>query len=248
MPQSGTYKQVSGNSKRQTVQKQTYITIIVLLASCGQTNSNADKNAIGTTDTTTKTEKIIAANTISLRDTTVKFLWRGNKYDEELKDSFNSIFINEDYCKTISDPERAVLGYVGTFIGNECWWEGEAKDDRSNLKCKILSALNLGYQCSDKHLGFLRQWFKNDKEVLESLTGCPTTPYTSTIQDTFDEITLTIKGNIIVVWYSANSVNVREGESWSWSETEYFQVENDNIQLIKSDKSKVKHEHFKTGE
>src|SRR3569832_142073 len=83
------------------------------------------------------------SNPNMVNDTTVKFLWRANKYNEELKDTFNSIFINEAYCKTISDAERAALGYVATFIGNECWWDGEATDERSNLKCVILTALNL---------------------------------------------------------------------------------------------------------
>ncbi len=183
--------------------------------------------------------------TCILTDTTVKFLWCANKYDEELQDSVNSIFINEDYCKRITDSERAALGFVATFIGNECWWDGEAKDDRSNLKCKILTALNLGYQCSEQHLGFLRKWFRNDKESLEKLEDCSTTPYTSTIQDTFEEIYLTVKENIISVSFIANGINLREQRKWSWSETDYFQFENEQIRLIKIDKSEVKVEHFK---
>jgi len=230
------------------VHKQTYIAILVLFVSCGQANSNADKNTVGTTDTITKNDKITSANKIALTDTTVKFLWRDDKYDEALKDTFNSIFINDDYCKTISEPERAALGYVATFIGNECWWEGDYTDKRDNLKCEILTALNLGYQCSDKHLGFLRQWFKNDTKAIKELEACPTTPNTSTIQDTFDEITLTSKGNQITVFFKANGVNMREERSWTWSQTDYFQFDKDNIKLIKQDKSKVKVEHFDASE
>jgi hypothetical protein len=113
------------------------------------------------------------------------------------------------------------------------------------LKCKILTVLNLGYQCSDQHLGFLRKWFRNDKESLEKLEDCPTTPYTSTIQDTFEEINLTVKENIISVSFKASGINLREQRNWSWSETDYFQFENDHIRLIKIDKSKVKQKHFK---
>ena len=230
--------------------KYLYILIFVLLASCVQTNNNSDKKEVAISDSVSKTVENTSVTNFQLTDKTIKFLWRADKYDEALKDTFNSIFIDEDFCKTITDPERATLGYVATFIGNECWWDVEGKEDRSNLKCKILTALNLGYQCSDKHLGFLRQMFKNDTRVLEELKSdnCPTTPYTATIQDTFDEITLTVKGNKISVFFKASGVNTREGDSWSWTETDHFQLDNDNIKLIKKDRSKVKHEHFEMGE
>lgn len=181
---------------------------------------------------------IDTAKIITLTDKTVKFLWR---------DSSASIVINEEFCNTISDPEKAALGYVATFIGNECWWDGDYTDKRDNLKCEILTALNLGYQCSDKHLGFLRQWFKNDTTAIKELEACPTTPNTSTIQDTFDEITLTTKKNQIAVSFKANGVNMREVETWSWTETDYFQLDNDNIKLIKKDKSKLTLGQFDDG-
>lgn len=228
--------------------KYLYIVILVLLASCGQTNNNSEKKEVVNSDSVSKTIENTSARNFQLTDKTVKFLWRADKYDEALKDTFNSIFIDEDFCKTITDAERAAIGYVATFIGNECWWDGEANDDRSNLKCKILTALNLGYQCSDKHLGFLRQWFKDDKKSLKELEGCPTTPYTSTIQDTFDEISLTVKKNKISVFFKASGVNTREGKSWSWTETNHFQVDGNNIKLIKKDESKVKHGYFEMSE
>jgi hypothetical protein len=207
-----------------------YIVTLILLTSCGQIISNSDKNEVAIADT---------AKTFTLTDKTVKFLWR---------DSSASIVINEEFCKTISEPEKAALGFVATFIGNECWWDGDYTDKRDNLKCEILTALDLGYQCSDNHLGFLRHWFKNDKETLQEFKACPTTPHTSTIQDTFDEIVLTTKGNEISVSFKANAVNMREEQSWNWTETDYFQLDNDNIKLIKRDKSKVNIEHFDASE
>lgn len=216
-----------------------YITTIILLASCGQTNKNSDKNEVVNSDSVSKTVENTSVTNLQLTDKIVKFLWR---------DSNALIVINEEFCKTISDPEKAVLGYVATFIGNECWWDGDYTDKRDNLKCEILTALNLGYQCSDKHLGFLRQWFKNDTKAIKELEACPTTPNTSTIQDTFDEITLTTKGNQIKVFFKANGVNMREERSWTWSQTDYFQFDKDNIKLIKQDKSKLKVEHFDASE
>jgi len=219
--------------------------IYIILIPIGLPNNHTITNAPGKIDSESGIIENPTINTCEFADTTVKFLWCANKYDEELQDTVNSIFINEDYCKAIPEPERAALGFVATFIGNECWWDGEANDDRSNLKCKILTALNLGYQCSDQHLGFLRKWFRNDKESLEKLEDCSTTPYTSTIQDTFEEIKLTVKENIISVSFITNGINLREQNSWQWSETDYFQFDADNIKLIKIDKSKVKQEHFK---
>ena len=227
------------------MQTLTLILSIIFFTSCGLTNSNADKKPSVITDSTSC---FTAPKTYSLKDKTIKFLWCVKKQNESRRDSTNTIVINEEFCKTITDPERAALGYVATFIGNECWWDGNANDDRSNLKCKILTSLNLGYQCSDKHLGFLRQWFKNDKTVLEELIDCPTTPYTSTIQDTFDEITLTSKGDTIRVWFKANGVNMREHKCWSWTETDYFVLNNSELKLIKKDESNYKYEDINMSE
>jgi len=192
--------------------------------------------------------KEFAPKNLKLKDKSVKFLWRELKYDETIKDSIDAICINEELCETLTDQERAALGYVATFIGNECDWDGDTKEDRSNLKCKILSALKLGYQCSDTHLGFLRQWFKNDKKSLKELEDCSEIPSTATIQDYFDEINLKVKDNEITISFKATGYDVREEESWNWEETDYFIFGNDNIQLIKKDKSKIHYEHFNNGE
>ncbi|MCB0668795.1 MAG: hypothetical protein KDC80_23390, partial [Saprospiraceae bacterium] len=130
-------------------------------------------------------------------DTTIHFLWREDRQTDSNENVVSTILINEGYTRNIPDSERAALGYVATFIGSECWWDGEATDERNNLQCKVLTALNLGYQCSDKHLGFLRSWFARDSSVLSQLedSNCPTTPYTATIQNTFDEIDLSRRGS-----------------------------------------------------
>lgn len=232
------------------MKKYLYLAILILFASCGQTNKSSDKDDVVLKDSVLKTAEKTSAQTIKLADRTVKFLWHGDKYDQELKATFNSIFINEEFCKTITDQERAAIGYVATFIGNECNWDGAYKDDRSNLKCKILTVLNLGYQCSDQHLGFLRRMFKSDTKILAELKSenCPTTPDGSTIQETFDEITITVKGNEISVFFKVSGINTRAGNSWNYTETNLFEFNNDSIKLIKKDKSKVNHEPVEMGE
>ncbi len=178
----------------------------------------------------------------------VKFLWRKIQYDKDLKTNINTIYLNENYIKTISEPEKVALAYVATFIGNECSWDGKADENRSNLKCKILDALDLGYQCSSKHLDFLRFWFRNDKEILKELENCPTTPDGATIQDTFDEINLEVNGNKIIISFKANGINMREENSWNWSEKHFFESKKNELILLKKEISPVKHIYIKVRE
>lgn len=185
---------------------------------------------------------------LQLSDKKVKFLWREKKYNEEVKADVSSIVLNEDYIKTISDPERAVLGLIATFVGNECAWDGEAKEDRSNLKCKILWALDLGYQCSSKQMDFLRKWFRAESKILEELKNCPTTPDGATIQDTFDEINLEVKGNQILVSFKANGINLRDATSWNWTEDHTYELRGDELFLINKNVSEKKQSKISVGE
>lgn len=210
-----------------------------IFASCGQVETKTKVKVQSKPDVITE-----ESDGTQLADTTITFLWRDMKYDSSLYDSFNSIFINQDYLNSMSNAEKAALGYVATFIGNECWWDGDANHDRSNLDCKVISALGLGYQCSEEHLGFLRKWFSTDKRVLSELEkdNCPTTPYTSTIQNSFDEIIVKTKGNLIMLEYKVSAVNLREGQSSSWSEWAHFKISTNDVQLFEKHKSEVKQE------
>jgi hypothetical protein len=220
------------------------ITILTLLSSCGQVNTKAEQDSIERKTAESEPTKL------GLADTTINFMWRDMKYDSTLNDSFSSIFLNKDHIRTMTNQEKAAVGYVSTFIGNECWWDGEANDDRSNLDCKIITALGLGYQCSESHLGFLRKWFSTDKEILSELEGsnCPTTPYTATIQNTFSKIVISTNEDSISVYYEASAVNIRKQESWEWSETVNFVATTENLRLMKKDKSEVKYEKFEKTE
>jgi hypothetical protein len=170
---------------------------------------------------------------------TIIFLWREDKYNKKYKTTFSEIRINSVYCKKITDPERAILGYIATFIGSDCNWDGEYKSDRSNLKCKILNALDLGYQCSQTHLGFLKKWFRIDEKVLKRLEDCSTIPSTSTVQNTFDKIQITHKNKDFIVIINASGINSSEDRSWFWTE-EYHFVLNPNNQLKLISQKKLK--------
>jgi hypothetical protein len=168
-----------------------------------------------------------------------RFLWREQVYDTDLQDSVSTIVINQKLAEGLSDAERAALGYVATFIGSECDWDGKANEEFSNLKCKTLSALRLGYQCSSQHLGFLRNWFRNDQKVLGRLVSCPVTPFTASSQQTFRAIYLTTQGDTIKVWFSASGVNLRMNAAWEWTEENVFSVQGNAISLVRTNESEV---------
>lgn len=203
------------------------LTMILACQSPQRTDTETADTAPSARDTTS----------VKLKNQQVKFLWREEHFDPEYDATINTIVLDEAYIKTISDPEKAALGYVATFIGNECAWDGKASPNRSNLKCKILTALDLGYQCSDIHLGFLRQWFRDDSTALEKLENCPTIPDGSTIQETFDKIDLTIDGDEIVIAYTVTGINTRESKSWTWDVKDHFKFDDSSLELVKTEKS-----------
>src|SRR5690606_40506381 len=104
--------------------------------------------------------------------------------------------------------------------------------------------LDLGYQCSYKHLNFLRFWFRNDKNILKELENCPTTPDGATVQDTFDEINIESEENMITIFFKANGINMREGKTWSWTEKHYFEFKKNELILLKKDISQIKRDTY----
>lgn len=227
------------------------ILFAIIFQSC---DSNSQKNNSSSNDSTTVEVDSLTHSTDSsgavakMSDKNIKFLWRENKYDSNLKAEVNSIVLNEDYIKTISEPEKAALALVATFVGNECEWDGAVKEDRSNLKCKILWALDLGYQCSSKHKDFLRQWFKGEPKILEELENCPTIPDGATVQSTFDEINLEVKGNQIIVVSKINAINLREATSLTWTETETYELKGEELQRISKVESDKVQSKLEVGE
>lgn len=189
------------------------------------------------------TEFLIASKVVKpleLTNKKIKFLWRKNSTSQKME--VNSIVLNEHYIKTITEPEKAALAYVATFIGNECEWDGQATESRSNLKCRIPDALGLGYQCSNAHLDLLRFWFRNNKEIIKELENCPTIPDGATIQNTFEAISLEVKGKQIIITFKVLGMNMRESISYHWSEKHVYEFKGNELILLKKEASEVKKE------
>lgn len=182
--------------------------------------------------------------TLKLKEKKLKLLWREKGFDKTKKIERNTIVLNHEFIATISDPEKAALAYIATFIGNECQWEKGS----DNLKCKIIDALNLGYQCSDTHLDFLKYWFRNNKSLLSKLKRCQKKPDGATIQTTFQEINLEVNSDTIVIGFNASGINLRERETFTWTEKQYFEFKEDELRFLKTEKSPFERKSFEIEE
>ena len=156
-----------------------------------------------------------------------KVVWREDVYDPDIKGNINVIKLDDNYFSKISDPEKAVLGYLASTIGNECYADGS----KQNVKCKILSALNLGYQCSEGNKSFLKNWFRDDAAIATQIDNCkPTLP--QSIERTFEEVKISSADNMIKVELKGLKLNIKESSASKWSESLEFKVEGDKISLV----------------
>lgn len=140
--------------------------------------------------------------------------------------------LNEDYIKTLTDPQRAALGFVTTGVDHDCYWDGDKKADENNLKCKFLWALNLGYQCSETHLGFLKKWFKEDPEVLDRLQYCSKNETTPKNKEFFLWLKMATTDNNIKIIYSAAGIDSDTNSNWKWTEASSYSYTNTGIKQI----------------
>lgn len=157
------------------------------------------------------------------QDIYIKILWLDNT---------GTLQLNTNYIKTLTDQQRAALGYIATDVSSECNWDGAKKADGSNLKCKFLSALNLGYQCSETHLSFLKKWFKEDTKVLDRLQYCNKTESSAKIQDHFLEIKMITTKETIKILYSALGQDLDKQKTWSWQEESTYSFTKTGIKQI----------------
>lgn len=167
----------------------------------------------------------------TLKDTTIKAVWREDVYDSKMKAHVNVIRLNEQYFTNISEPEKAVLGYLASTVGNECYADG-----KSDVKCKLLTALSLGSQCSETNKQFLSSWFKNEPEILKQVENCKPMLPGSNIEKTFDMVKITTSGDNIKVSVKGLKLNIKENTAASWSENISFKVNGDNLSVVERTK------------
>lgn len=161
-----------------------------------------------------------------------KVIWREDVYDPSLKAKVNVIKIDDSYFASISEPEKAVLGYLASTIGNECFTEG----NKQNVKCKILTALNLGYQCSEESKTFLKSWFRDDAAIVSQIENCKPT-IASTVEKTFDEVKISSADNVIKIELKGLKLNIKENSASKWSESISFKVSDNNLTVVERKKT-----------
>lgn len=161
-----------------------------------------------------------------------KIVWREMTIDPNTKMEYSILALDNDYFKTITDEQKAALGYVITFVGNECKWErNETTKENSYLRCTILTALDLDYQGSDKHLMYLHKWFEKDKTVRMELQSPPLIPETSTIQNTFNSIAIEKVKKQLIITTEESEINVRNDFKTIVAKKYYFSAFDTSISL-----------------
>lgn len=149
----------------------------------------------------------------------------------------DSLWIDFETLEKLASPEKAALAYISSRVGNECkqvgtFEENNNSDEEYHLTCSLTSALDLGYQCEETHLEFLRTWFKMDALTLEELESCYSTPWTATAQTRINQLKLARKEDKIYVFLDAEGINVREDLTWEWKQTLIFQIKDNAITRI----------------
>jgi hypothetical protein len=177
-----------------------------------------------------------------LRDKSIRFLGEERHYDPKnrfaIGDSVLVFRLDDAFLKEMSEPEKAVLAYVATFADSDnCDFSAEC-DGKNGIQCKIVTALGLGCQCSSQHFEFLHQWFEPKAKVFQE-GHCYQRPMTASRRILFSQINLTVKGNMLTVWYQGSGNTGTE--RWQFNGTEVFQLKGQ--QLVESDS---KHEIFNT--
>jgi hypothetical protein len=155
-----------------------------------------------------------------------RVVWREDVYDQSLKANVSVIMIDEAYFSSVTDPEKAVLGYLASTIGNECFEDG----GKQNVKCKLLTALNMGYQCSDANKTFLKNWFRDDAAIMKQIDKCKPL-IAKTIEKTFDEVKISSADNIIKISLKGLKLNIKENSASKWSEQMTFKLDGDKLTL-----------------
>ncbi len=170
-------------------------------------------------------------NSITLKDTTVKIIWREEIYDRGIKANVSVLKLNESFFTGISDPEKAVIGYLASTIGNECYTDG----GKQNVKCKILTALKMESQCSEANKIFLKNWFRDEPSIAAQIENCKPT-ITTTVEKTFDEVKISTTANSIKISLKGLKLNIKENTASKWSEEMSFSLDGDKLTLIERTK------------
>lgn len=177
-----------------------------LLVACNNTEEKKDIPVVDTTkkDTATVAEAPKGYDTIEV------YHFKGNEP-----------YINEEFLKTASESEKALLGYYCYFFSSNC------KDSKH---CDLTKALGYGDQNSKDHKTAVNKWFADDETKQLVKEGGRVTPTGAKNMSWYEEIKLVKKGELTVVRYlSAWKTDKMEGKGRG---TDEYQITTDKIKVI----------------
>jgi hypothetical protein len=201
--------------------------LLLAISACESRNGK-----IGNTQTPQK-PMLTEVNKAVLTNKSIKILWEEEIYDPTskyaVKDSVLSFRLNEDFFKTITEAEKAVLAYVATFADSgNCDYSADCSEA---VSCKLVKFLDLGCQCSNTHFAFLHKWFDKKAKVFED-GRCYQRPMMASRRLLFSAINLNVKDSILTVLYQGSGMNTNE--KWNFSGVEVFQFSNNKLKIVAS--------------
>ena len=155
----------------------TTLLVTVVLTSC----NNAEKKEAPVeikTDTVKKEEPVVVKD-----DAIEIYKFKGAE-----------AYINNEYIKTCSEQEKALLAYYCYFFNTSCV---------DSKHCKLTEALGLGEQNSKEHQKLVLKWFTDDETKQLAKEGGRATPNSSKNAAWYEEIKITKKGTLITVNYAS---------------------------------------------
>jgi len=132
--------------------------------------------------------------------------WEGEGMDEHL-------VVDADAIGRLTDPERAVVGYVAARVATHCKLDA----GREAVRCPLTDALGLGAQCGRAHAALVQRWLSQDLP-----DRCDATLFTAFKQGAYEEVTLSSQGSRHTVTYDAVFTLGPGRTTWIWQETLVF--------------------------
>ena len=157
-----------------------------------------------------------------------KVLWRAGEGENY------ALVVDEEMVATLTEPERAVLGYFAALIGTACEIDPRDRDlgyEERRLRCRLTDALRLGPQCGQAHADLVSRWIPAD--VPER---CDRTPFTAYSRAAYGELALATRGRRHEVTYEAAYTLGPGRTTWTWSERVVFEPTGDGGELAITDR------------
>jgi hypothetical protein len=194
------------------------LAVLIFISSCGP-NTIIDEQ-------TAANDNPVAADTQTylLKDATVRVLWH------KQNGTISTTLFNKDYLDTMSDPERAALGFVSAFIKT---------DSGMNLNyskggTKLRPLLMFKKKSNEKKIAFLKKWFRYDKKCLNELEN-PSAFCNS--QKEFEEIRMTVTADTIKIIFTAKEIT--PGRTANWRQEDTFRLDQNTLLLIEEKQSAI---------